>query len=87
MSRGIGRRPTSSSSARHSGRTAGRAAQGPRLDLAGSDLDRAFKTFKDLADRKKEVFDEDLIAIVTDEATQTDAVYQLEYCTSSAAPA
>src|SRR5205814_1218151 len=42
-------------------------------------LDRAFKSFKDLADRKKEVYDEDLIAIVTDEATQTDAVYQLEY--------
>src|SRR5436189_3127406 len=49
------------------------------LDLAGGDLDRAFKAFKDLADRKKEVYDEDLIAIVTDEATQTDAVYQLEY--------
>src|SRR5881396_1868545 len=66
------------------GKHSGRHALTARLkdlgfDLAGSDLDRAFKSFKDLADRKKEVYDEDLIAIVTDEATQTDAVYQLEY--------
>src|SRR6266571_7002004 len=66
------------------GKHSGRAALASRLkdlglDLAGGDLDRAFKAFKDLADRKKEVYDEDLIAIVTDEATQTDAVYQLEY--------
>src|SRR5947199_7326596 len=66
------------------GKHSGRHALAARLkdlglDLAGGDLDRAFKAFKDLADRKKEVYDEDLIAIVTDEATQTDAVYQLEY--------
>src|SRR5438874_2897343 len=66
------------------GKHSGRHALAARLkdlgfDLAGSDLDRAFKSFKDLADRKKEVYDEDLIAIVTDEATQTDAIYQLEY--------
>ena len=66
------------------GKHSGRHALAARLkelgfDLAGSDLDRAFRGFKDLADRKKEVYDEDLIAIVTDEATQTDAVYQLEY--------
>jgi 2-isopropylmalate synthase len=66
------------------GKHSGRHALAARLKdlgfaLAGSELDKAFKTFKDLADRKKEVFDEDLIAIVTDEATQADAVYQLEY--------
>src|SRR6266704_2123554 len=66
------------------GKHSGRAALAARLKelgfpLAGPELDRAFKAFKDLADRKKEVYDEDLIAIVTDEATQTDAVYQLEY--------
>jgi len=66
------------------GKHSGRHALAARLkdlgfNLAGSDLDRAFKGFKDLADRKKEVYDEDLIAIVTDEATQTEAVYQLEY--------
>jgi 2-isopropylmalate synthase len=42
------------------------------------ELDRAFKTFKDLADRKKEVYDEDLLAIVADPAGQTKG-YQLDY--------
>ena len=42
-------------------------------------LDRAFRAFKDLADRKKEVYDEDLMAIVTDEATQGQATYELDY--------
>src|SRR5512138_2372290 len=56
------------------GKHSGRAALAARLKelgfaLAGGELDRAFKTFKDLADRKKEVYDEDLMAIVTDEAT------------------
>src|SRR5437867_1966622 len=40
---------------------------------------RARKAFKDLADRKKEVYDEDLMAIVTDEATQGEALYELDY--------
>src|SRR5918996_304406 len=66
------------------GKHSGRAALGARLkdlgfDVAGGDLDRAFKAFKDLADRKKEVYDEDLMAIVTDEATQMEGAYQLEY--------
>jgi 2-isopropylmalate synthase len=66
------------------GKHSGRHALAARLkdlgfDLAGSDLDRAFKAFKDLADRKKEVYDEDLMAIVTDEATQGPAGYELEY--------
>ena len=66
------------------GKHSGRAALSARLkdlgfDLAGGDLDRAFKAFKDLADRKKEVYDEDLMAIVTDEATQVEGAYVLEY--------
>ena len=66
------------------GKHSGRHALAARLkdlgfDLSGPDLDRAFKTFKDLADRKKEVYDEDLMAIVTDEATQQIAGYELEY--------
>jgi len=66
------------------GKHSGRAALSARLkeigfDVAGSDLDRAFKAFKDLADRKKEVYDEDLMAIVTDEATQAEATYVLQY--------
>jgi 2-isopropylmalate synthase len=66
------------------GKHSGRHALAARLkdlgvDLAGPDLDRAFKAFKNLADRKKEVYDEDLMAIVTDEATQGPAGYELEY--------
>jgi 2-isopropylmalate synthase len=66
------------------GKHSGRAALASRLkelgfSLAGSELDRAFKAFKDLADRKKEVYDEDLMAIVTDEATQGEALYVLDY--------
>jgi len=66
------------------GKHSGRAALSARLkelgfDLAGPDLDRAFRTFKDLADRKKEVYDEDLLAIVTDEATKIPVAYELEY--------
>jgi 2-isopropylmalate synthase len=66
------------------GKHSGRAALNSRLkelgfDLKPPELDRAFKKFKDLADRKKEVFDEDLVAIVTDEATQMRETYALEY--------
>ncbi len=66
------------------GKHSGRAALNSRLkelgfELSPGDIDRAFKKFKDLADRKKEVFDEDLVAIVTDEATQTPETYALDY--------
>ena len=66
------------------GKHSGRAALNSRLkelgfDLQPSDIDRAFKKFKDLADRKKEVYDEDLVSIVTDEATQAPETYTLEY--------
>ncbi len=66
------------------GKHSGRAALSARLkglgfDLSGGELDRAFRAFKDLADRKKEVYDEDLMAIVTDEATQGAATYELDY--------
>ena len=66
------------------GKHSGRHALAARLkdlgfDVDGGDLDRAFRKFKDLADRKKEVFDEDLIAIVTDEATHGPETYALEY--------
>ena len=66
------------------GKHSGRAALNSRLrelgfELAPSDIDRAFKKFKDLADRKKEVYDEDLVTIVTDEATQAQETYALEY--------
>ena len=66
------------------GKHSGRHALAARLkdlglDLAGAELDRAFKKFKELADRKKEVYDEDLMAMVADEATQIPETYTLDY--------
>ncbi|HEV8640310.1 MAG TPA: alpha-isopropylmalate synthase regulatory domain-containing protein, partial [Methylomirabilota bacterium] len=66
------------------GKHSGRHALAARLrdlgfELAGPELDRAFKKFKDLADRKKEVYDEDLVSIVTDEATKIPETYDLDY--------
>ena len=66
------------------GKHSGRHALAARLkdlgfDLSGAELDRAFKKFKDLADRKKEVYDEDLMAIVADDATQIPETYTLDY--------
>jgi 2-isopropylmalate synthase len=49
------------------------------FDLEGSELDKAFKRFKDLADRKKEVYDDDLLAIVKEEMTQVPETYSLDY--------
>ena len=40
-------------------------------------MNKAFERFKDLADKKKNVYDEDLIAIVTEEATRVTDKYEL----------
>jgi 2-isopropylmalate synthase len=66
------------------GKHSGRHALAARLkdlgfDLGGPDLDKAFKKFKDLADKKKEVYDEDLMAIVQDELTHAPETYALDY--------
>jgi len=53
---------------KHSGRHAFREKlKELGFDIGGNMLEEAFRRFKDLADRKKEVFDEDLIALVDDE--------------------
>ncbi|MFH1790517.1 MAG: 2-isopropylmalate synthase [Candidatus Omnitrophota bacterium] len=54
------------------GKHSGRHAFGVRLkklgyDLSEKDLEKAFARFKQLADKKKEIFDEDLATIVEDE--------------------
>jgi 2-isopropylmalate synthase len=41
-------------------------------DLSNSALEDAFTRFKDLADRKKDVFDEDIVALVDDQLSQTE---------------
>ena len=66
------------------GKHSGRHALAARLkdlgyELSGSDLDRAFKKFKDLADKKKEVYDEDLMSIVKDEIAHVPETYALDY--------
>lgn len=52
---------------KHSGRHAFKAKLSELgFDLSGNQLDDAFVRFKDLADRKKDVFDEDIVALVDD---------------------
>ncbi len=68
------------------GKHSGRHAFEKRLrelgfELSREDLDRAFARFKDLADKKKEVFDADLESIVADEVHAVPEEYSLEYMT------
>ncbi len=65
------------------GKHSGRHAFRDRLkqmgyDLSDDDLNKAFERFKHVADQKKEVFDEDLEAIVSDEMQQIREVYVLK---------
>jgi len=66
------------------GKHSGRHAFRRRLDelgfeLSDEEMEKAFKRFKDLADKKKEVFDEDLEALVMDEVLNIPRKYQLKY--------
>lgn len=61
----------------------GRAALRHRLEVLGyelnkEELDKVYEDFVALADKKKEVFDEDLIEIVGD-SDETTAYYELQY--------
>ena len=61
----------------------GRAALRHRLEVLGyelnkEELDKAYEDFVELADKKKEVFDEDLIEIVGG-SDETTAYYELQY--------
>ena len=64
---------------KHSGRNAFRS----RLTELGmdfesdEDLNRAFAAFKDLADKKHEIFDEDLFALVADEDAHLEEKFKL----------
>ncbi len=73
------------------GKHSGRAAFVDRLKTlglfpAGLDVSKAFAAFKALADRKKNVYDEDLVAIVAEETTRVPRRYELvelDACASS----
>jgi 2-isopropylmalate synthase len=49
------------------------------LELSAEELNQAYQKFLAVADKKQEVFDEDLVAIVHDEIHPLPEVYQLEY--------
>lgn len=64
------------------GKLSGRAAFKDRLQQIGYELDNekldeAFKKFKDLADKKKEIADEDLISLVDNSIVNANSHYQL----------
>ena len=64
------------------GKHSGRAAFKDKLAKLGFELDddalnRAFERFKILADRKKEIYDDDIRALVTNEMTKATQVYEL----------
>jgi len=65
------------------GKHSGRHAFKEKLKDLGYDLDDgavqdAFKRFKDLADKKKDVFDDDIVALVDDEVLQLNTFIQME---------
>lgn len=66
------------------GKLSGRFALRSRLEemrynLTEEELNTVFESFKVLADRKKEIMDEDLEALVTDVVLRSHEVYTLEY--------
>lgn len=66
------------------GKHSGRAGLKKRLhemgyEINGSDLDRLFGAFKVLADKKKEVFNEDLEALIADEILRIPIRWRLDY--------
>ncbi|NLE65237.1 MAG: 2-isopropylmalate synthase [Elusimicrobia bacterium] len=64
---------------KHSGRHALKARlKHLGVELTEEQLVKAFERFKDLSDKKKEVFDEDLIAIVEDEVREVKDVWSLD---------
>ena len=69
----VGLSGTSLPLGKHSGRAALRAKlKELGFDLADNQLNDVFVRFKDLADRKKEVFDDDLMALVTQNNAEDD---------------
>lgn len=66
------------------GKLSGRHAFGERLQKLGfklteKEVDLAFQRFKNLADKKKYVFDEDIEALVEDEIAKVPETWKLDY--------
>lgn len=65
---------------KHSGRHAFmKKLEELRIKLNKQDFEKTFEEFKRLADKKKEVFDEDIIAIVEEEIKIIPQIWQLAY--------
>jgi len=65
---------------KHSGRHAFRKRLSDMgYDLAQSEVDGLFRKFKDLADKRKEILDEDIEALVAEELLRIPDVYKLDY--------
>ena len=65
---------------KHSGRAGLRArCEALGFDLPEDEIKRVYESFIDLADKKKEVTDEDLAALVEDVLNLVEEVYRLEY--------
>jgi 2-isopropylmalate synthase len=63
---------------KHSGRHAFRERiKALGYDLTDDEISLTFKRFKDLADRKKSVFDEDIEALIAEEVLRTPETYKL----------
>src|SRR6266540_2257212 len=71
------------------GKHSGRHALGKKLSdlgypLSRPDLDRAYARFIEIADQKKEIFDEDLIAIVHDGMRDVPEIFRLKMLQATA---
>ncbi|UCG99755.1 MAG: 2-isopropylmalate synthase [Deltaproteobacteria bacterium] len=65
---------------KHSGRHAFRdRLRGLGYDLSEGDIDHLFKKFKDLADKRKQIVDEDLEVLVAEEILRVADTYRLKY--------
>ncbi len=63
---------------KHSGRHALKdRLKGLGIELNDQELDKAFNRFKDIADKKKHVFDEDLLVIVEDDTKAFERTWEL----------
>jgi 2-isopropylmalate synthase len=70
------------------GKHSGRHAFSERLKKLGfklnrEEVDRAFAAFKSLADKKKDIYDEDLEALMEEQLVAIPSTYELEYIHTS----
>jgi len=67
---------------KHSGRNAFRSklVELGFTDLSHDDVERTFERFKRVCDKKKEIYDDDIFALVREEIAHVPEVYQLDYC-------